>query len=710
MGLTRSATGPGAAAPPVRPTEGSGPVVALAGNPNVGKSTLFNALTGLRQHTGNWPGKTVEVAQGQCLRGSRSYTLVDLPGTYSLLAHSAEEEVSRDFLCFGGAQGAVVVCDATCLERNLNLVLQTLELEPRTLVCVNLLDEAARKHIQVDLPALSAHLGVPVAGISAGREEGLEELLDDLDALLTAPEPPRPRPVRYPPAVEFAAASLRPLLEPRLQGKLDPRWTALRLLEGDPTLPPSLARQLGWDPRTDHPLQEALTHAREQLAHSGVDDLGGALAASLVQAAHEAAAAALPQGSAPSGGERLDRLLTSRATGVPAMLLLLAAVLWLTIEGANYPSQLLSTGLFWVQDRLTDLFLWLGAPEWLHGALVLGVYRVLAWVISVMLPPMAIFFPLFTLLEDFGYLPRVAFLLDHAFQKAKACGKQALTMCMGFGCNAAGVVGCRIIDSPRERLIAILTNSFVPCNGRFPTLIALIAMFFVGTSGGWWQGLASTLLLTAVILLGVVMTFAVSRLLSGTLLKGLPSAYALELPPYRKPRVGQVLVRSVLDRTLFVLGRAVAVAAPAGLVIWLCANVTVGGTSILNWCTGFLDPLGQIIGLDGTILMAFLLGFPANEIVIPIILMSYLSTGTIQDTASLDALRELLVANGWTWLTALCTMLFSLFHWPCSTTCLTIARETRSVRWTLLSVALPAGLGMGLCFLVASAVRLLGLA
>ena len=468
MGLTRRATGPGAAAPPVRPAEGSGTVVALAGNPNVGKSTLFNALTGLRQHTGNWPGKTVEVAQGQCLRAGRNYTLVDLPGTYSLLAHSAEEEVARDFLCFGGAQGAVVVCDATCLERNLNLVLQTLELEPRTLVCVNLLDEAARKHIQVDLPALSAYLGVPVVGISAGREEGLDDLLEALSSLLSAPEPPKPRPVRYPPAVEFAAASLRPLLASRLHGNLDPRWTALRLLEGDPTLPPSLMKELDWDPESDQPLQEALAQARAQLAHSGVEDLGGVLASSLVRAAHEAAAVALPQGGAPSGGEGLDRLLTARATGVPTMLLLLAAVLWLTIEGANYPSQLLSAGLFWVQDRLTDLFLWLGAPEWLHGALVLGVYRVLAWVISVMLPPMAIFFPLFTLLEDLGYLPRVAFVLDHAFQKARACGKQALTMCMGFGCNAAGVVGCRIIDSPRERLIAILTNSFVPCNGRFP--------------------------------------------------------------------------------------------------------------------------------------------------------------------------------------------------------------------------------------------------
>ncbi len=283
-------------------------------------------------------------------------------------------------------------------------------------------------------------------------------------------------------------------------------------------------------------------------------------------------------------------------------------------------------------------------------------------------------------------------------------------MCMGFGCNAAGVVGCRIIDSPRERLIAILTNSFVPCNGRFPTLIALITMFFVGTAGGLWQGLASSLLLTAVILLGVIMTFGISRLLSNTLLKGIPSAYALELPPYRRPRVGQVLVRSVLDRTLFVLGRAAAVAAPAGLVIWLCANVTVGGASLLSWCTGFLDPFGRLIGLDGTILMAFILGFPANEIVIPIILMSYLSTGAIQDSGSLEALRELLVANGWTWLTALCTMLFSLFHWPCSTTCLTIARETRSVKWTVLSILIPTGLGMGLCFLVATAARLLGAA
>ena len=280
---------------------------------------------------------------------------------------------------------------------------------------------------------------------------------------------------------------------------------------------------------------------------------------------------------------------------------------------------------------------------------------------------------------------------------------------MGFGCNAAGVVGCRIIDSPRERLIAILTNSFVPCNGRFPTLITLITLFFVGTAGGLWQSTAAALALTCVILLGVGTTFGVSRLLSHTLLKGVPSAYALELPPYRRPRIGQVLARSVLDRTLFVLGRAAVVAAPAGLVIWLCANVEVGGASLLTWGTGFLDPLGRLMGLDGTILMAFLLGFPANEIVIPIILMSYLSTGVLQEAATLEALGTLLAANGWTWLTALCTILFSLFHWPCSTTCLTIAKETRSVKWTLLAMAIPTGLGMGMCMGVTFFARVLGL-
>ena len=471
MGLTRASTGAGAAdsTPEVRRERPDDRIVALAGNPNVGKSTLFNALTGLRQHTGNWPGKTVTAAQGRCERGGRGYVLVDLPGTYSLLPHSAEEEAARDFLCFGGAEGAVVVCDATCLERSLNLALQTLELEPRTVVCVNLLDEARRRGIRVDLEALSRRLGVPVAGASAGRGEGLDDLLDRVEAVISAPEPPHPPEVRYPPAVEFAIAALRPALEARLGGRLPVRWTALRLLEGDGGLLDGIAAFLNWDPRTDERLWPALEEARSGLLRTLGPDWSDRVAASLVETAEDIAGEVASAAPASGGGRtRLERLLTSRSTGVPVMLLLLAGVLWLTIVGANYPSQLLADGLFWLQDRLSELFVRLGAPNWLHGALVQGVYRVLAWVVSVMLPPMAIFFPLFTLLEDLGYLPRVAFVLDHAFQKARACGKQALTMCMGFGCNAAGVVGCRIIDSPRERLIAVLTNSFVPCNGRFP--------------------------------------------------------------------------------------------------------------------------------------------------------------------------------------------------------------------------------------------------
>ena len=474
MGLTNTSTGAGAVDGGLvlqknRPEDR---VIALAGNPNVGKSTVFNALTGLRQHTGNWPGKTVANAQGQCEHRERGYVLVDLPGTYSLMAHSAEEEVARDFLCVGGADAAVVVCDATCLERNLNLVLQTLELEPRCVVCVNLLDEARKKGIRVDLEGLARRLGVPVVGTAAGRGEGLEELMDAVAELTAAPEAPAPPPVRYLPPIEAAVEQLRPLLETRLAGRLSARWTALRLLDQDAALLERLSETLGWDVRRDEALQKALEGARGVLARSGLGakELRDCLVSRLVLTAEELCAGVVSceREERLERDRKLDRLLTSRATGIPLMLLLLAGVFWLTIQGANYPSQLLSAGLFWVQDRLSDLLTALNAPAWLHGALVLGVYRVLAWVVSVMLPPMAIFFPLFTLLEDFGYLPRVAFNLDEAFRRCGAHGKQSLTMCMGFGCNACGVTGCRIIESPRERLIAILTNSFVPCNGRFP--------------------------------------------------------------------------------------------------------------------------------------------------------------------------------------------------------------------------------------------------
>ena len=688
-------------------------VIALAGNPNVGKSTVFNELTGLNQHTGNWPGKTVTNAQGKCRHRSVPYILVDIPGTYSLMAHSAEEEVARDFLCFGEPDAVVVVCDATCLERNMNLVLQTMEITSRVVVCVNLMDEAKRKGIRVDLEQLSENLGVPVVGASARSGKGLRELMDQVEAITVGHAETQPTRIRYLPIVEEAVGMLEPAVARLLDGRLNSRWVSLQLLDGDETLMHTLSGYLGVSPVEDPEIASLTAQARRHLEEHNIssDRLKDILVSCVVLRAEEVCMDAVACGQCGYSlrDRRIDRILTNKWTGIPIMLAMLAVVFWLTITGANIPSQLLSDGLFWVGDRLGDFLRWAGAPAWLLGALVDGVYRVLAWVISVMLPPMAIFFPLFTLLEDSGYLPRIAFNLDKYFKKANACGKQALTMCMGFGCNAAGIVGCRIIDSPRERLIATITNNFVPCNGRFPTLIAIITMFFVGFQAGPLASLWSTLLLTGVIVLGVCMTFLISRLLSKTILKGVPSSFTLELPPYRRPQIGKVIVRSLFDRTLFVLGRAAAVAAPTGLLIWILANVMVGDMSLLAHCTAFLDPVGRFIGLDGVILMAFILGFPANEIVIPIIIMSYLSTGTIMELGDLTALRELLIGNGWTWVTAVCMMLFSLMHWPCSTTCLTIRKETQSLKWTAISFLVPTATGFILCATVANLARLFGL-
>ncbi|HIW74695.1 MAG TPA: ferrous iron transporter B [Firmicutes bacterium] len=473
MGLTANSTGGGAVDRGLH-IEKSTPderVVALAGNPNVGKSTVFNELTGLNQHTGNWPGKTVTNAQGRCLHNQTPYILVDIPGTYSLMAHSAEEEVARDFLCFGGPDAVVVVCDATCLERNMNLVLQTLEITDRAVVCVNLMDEARRKGVRVNLEQLSENLGVPVVGASARSGKGLQELMTEVEAVASGRRECRPARVRYLPVVEEAIRLLEPAVAAKLGGRLNSRWVCLRLLDSDEALRETMTEHLGFSLWTDPEISVKIEQAKNGLLDHGVteDRLKDILVSCVILRAEEVCmdAVACGKNGYSRRDRKIDRVLTGRWTGIPLMLLLLVVVFWITITGANYPSELLSGGLFWVGDRLADLFEWAGAPAWLEGALVDGVYRVLAWVVSVMLPPMAIFFPLFTLLEDAGYLPRVAFNLDKCFHKAHACGKQALTMAMGFGCNAAGVVGCRIIDSPRERLIATLTNNFVPCNGRF---------------------------------------------------------------------------------------------------------------------------------------------------------------------------------------------------------------------------------------------------
>lgn len=688
-------------------------LISLAGNPNVGKSTVFNSLTGLNQHTGNWPGKTVSNAYGNYSYKDKNFILVDLPGTYSLMANSTEEEIARDFICFGNSSTTIVVVDATCLERNLNLVLQTIEITSKVVVCVNLMDEAKRKGISIDLDKLSKELGVPVVGTSALRKEGLDKLVSivyDLshDQILT-----KPINIRYDHHIEEAISSVQQILKPIVANKLNPRWLSIKLIEDDKLLLNSINKYLGYDLRDNLELMKVVNEAKIKLRKNGInltifrDEIVSHIVSLGEQISNRVVF--FNKTNHWDFDRKIDNYITSKTFGIPLMIILLSIVFWITISGANYPSELIADGLFWIQDRLTQFFLWMNTPDWIHGILVLGIYRTLAWVVSVMLPPMAIFFPLFTLLEDLGYLPRVAFNLDIFFKKSSACGKQALTMCMGFGCNAAGVIGCRIIDSPREQLIAIITNNFVPCNGRFPILISITSMFFIGFFSGPFQSVILALILTFTIVLGVMMTLFISKLLSKTILKGLPSTFTLELPPYRKPQVGKIIVRSIFDRTLFVLGRAMVVAAPAGLIIWMMANINIGSLSILSHSVNFLDPLAQLLGLDGYILMAFILGLPANEIVIPLIIMAYMASGSMFEFDSLNELRLLLLNNGWTWLTAISTILFTLFHWPCATTLLTIKKETQSLKWTVISFLAPTLTGIVVCFLVASLARIMGL-
>jgi len=712
MGLTTNSTGISAVdfGLVIKKNSDEDKVIALAGNPNVGKSTVFNELTGLNQHTGNWAGKTVTNAQGLCNYNDTNYIMVDIPGTYSLMAHSAEEEVARDFICFGNPDAIIIVCDATCLERNLNLVLQTIEITDNVIVCVNLMDEAEKKGIKIDLVALSEKLGVPVVGTSARSGIGLDEMMRATVKLLETIDGKKPYSIKYIQPIEDAIAVLEPVIKEKIGAcRIHSRWIALKLIDYDIALIGSLSNYLGFDLSKDTGLQKSLKEARGIISQNNITDenLKDKIVSCIVLTAEDVCLniVKFENKGYNNRDRKIDKILTDKWTGFPIMIALLGFIFWLTITGANYPSELISNGLFWIEDKLVELCIWGDVPKFIYEMLIFGVYRVVAWVVSVMLPPMAIFFPLFTLLEDLGYLPRVAFNLDKTFKKCSACGKQALTMCMGFGCNAAGIVGCRIIDSPRERLIAIITNNFVPCNGRFPTLIAIITMFFVGANSPI-QSIVSTVLLTGIILLGVFVTFGVSALLSRTILKGELSAFTLELPPYRKPRIGKIIIRSIFDRTLFVLGRAIAVAAPAGLVIWVLANIYIGDFTLLMQCSNFLDPFARSIGMDGVILLAFILGFPANEIVIPIIIMTYMASGSITKLDTLFELRELLVGNGWTFITAISTMLFSLMHWPCSTTCLTISKETQSFKWTAISFLVPTVMGIIVCFVFASVARL----
>lgn len=681
--------------------------IALAGNPNVGKSTVFNALTGMRQHTGNWAGKTVANASGTFTHKNIDFTLVDIPGTYSLMASSPDEEAARKFICFGQPDCIIVVLDATCLERNLNLAIQILEVNKKAVICVNLLDEATKKGIQIDLDELSLYLGVPVVGTAARSREGLDELKDAVFDVATGERKVFGTKIKYNNNLEKAVTKLENIIEDsklfddKTFSYLSKRFLALRLIDCDKKLDNSIKEYFNFSLLEHKTINKAFTEIHNELENIGMkqDDIRDIIVEGIVAKAQEiyAHCTCLCNKCYSRCDRQLDKILTSKLTGIPIMLLLFGVIFYITISGANYPSELLSMAFSKVQEWLYGLFDLLHSPPFLKGLLIDGMFKTLSWVVAVMLPPMAIFFPLFTLLEDFGYLPRVAFNMDRFFAKSGTSGKQSLTMLMGFGCNACGVTGCRIIESPRERIIATVTNNFVPCNGRFPTLIAIITMFFATGISLPFRSLVSAGLLLTVIVFGVVVTLLVSKLLSATLLKGLPSSFTLELPPYRRPQICKTIVRSLLDRTIFVLLRAMCVAAPAGIVIWLMSNIMINGESLCVIISNFLQPLGSLMGLDGVILLAFILGFPANEIVIPIIIMIYTASGTLVEYDSLSSLYNLFVENGWTWVTALCTMIFSLMHFPCSTTCLTIYKETKSLKWTLLSFILPTILGILLC-------------
>ena len=595
-----------------------GNLVALLGNPNVGKSTLFNRLTGLRQHTGNWAGKTVSNAWGEFSCKGVDYNIVDLPGIYSFDAVSLDEKIARNFIVDNDVDIILVVVDACSLERNLNLVLKVLNVKSNVIVCVNMLDEARRKGIRVDISLLEDFLGVPVVGINARGGKGIDSLLDSISSF-------RRREISF--------------------------------------------------------TVDTLKRAKE------IYD------ASVVAPSRE-----------NDRSIKIDRVLTSKKYGFPIMLVLLGFILWITICLANYPSEILNNFLFGIYDKLFVFFERFDINPVLTDFLLNGIYKVTAWVVSVMLPPMAIFFPLFALLEDFGYLPRIAFNMDKVFKKCGSQGTQALTMCMGYGCNACGVVGCRIFDAPREKLIAILTNVFSPCNGRFPSLIAIISIFMV--SSGRFSSVLSSVVLLGMIMFSVVITLVISRVLSRTILKGEASAFSLELPPYRKPRFFDTIVRSILDRTIFVLGRAICITVPAGIIIWILSNVCVFDKSLLGYLCMFLEPFGNLLGLDGVIVVAFLLGLPANEIVIPIMLMAYSQTGTLVDYGSIEELRSLLLANGWSIVTAISFMIFTICHFPCGTTIFTIRKETGSIKWTLLSIFIPTLVGVVLCMLISNVIRI----
>lgn len=594
-------------------------LIALLGNPNVGKSTLFNLLTGKNEHTGNWSGKTVSNETGNFKYKNKKYTIVDLPGIYSLNTNNEDEIIAKRFITNKNEKLIIIVIDALKIERNLKLVLETINIYNKVIVCVNLLDEAKKKGISVNTKKLETILKVPVVGISAKNKEGIDILLEKIDNFKNSDNNHFSDTTKY--------ANI---------------------------------------------IYKSITNSNNNINDKVI---------------------------------KIDKILTSKKFGIPIMLLLFGVILWITIIGANYPSKYLSKFLFYIYDKLFILLSNLHINKTIIDFLLNGIYKVTAWVISVMLPPMMIFFPLFSILEDSGYFPRIAFNTDKIFQKCGTCGKQSLTMCMGYGCNACGIIASRIIENRKQKLIAILTNVFSPCNGRFPALIAMIIIFLNNKKNTFIHSIYSALFLLLIIIFSFIVTLITSKILSKTILKNEDSSFTIELPSYRKPKILKTIIDSIFDRTIFVLARAIKGAIPAGIIIWLFTHIYINNQFILSYIIKLLEPLGNLMGLDGTILNSFILGFPANEIVIPTMIMSYENLSTITDYNSINELSTILINNNWNIITAISFIIFTICHFPCFTTILTIKKETNSNKLTILSILIPTIIGIMLTIIIANILK-----
>lgn len=650
-------------------------LILLSGNPNVGKTTIFNLLTGLHQHTGNWTGKTVSTQIGR-IKKDKKYVIVDLPGTYSLLSMSEEEIVARDAILFDKIYKNVIVVDSCLLERNLNLVLQILEINKNVIICLNLIDEMKENNIEINVQKLKEILKVPIVLCSGKKNIGIEELIESFENKEISNLS-----LNYGEKVENLIEEFIPLIGLDAIYEINKRFIALKLLEGDKSIVTSIYDRYG--------INILSKEVNDFLRYVNFEEIRKIISTKINDECLRITQEVVKYNNQDINrkSRKIDKILTSKYFGIPLSIVMLFIIFYITITLANYPSELLEMGFNFIEDNVFKLSLLLKIPNFIYEPIIFGIFKIIGCVISVMLPPMAIFFALFSIGEESGFLPRIAFNYDKVFKCCGCHGKQALTMCMGFGCNACGVVGSRIIDSPRDKIIAILTNNFIPCNGRFPLIISIITMFFVNKNSSL-SNIKASLILLSLIFFSIFISLIVSKILSKTLLKGVPSHFTLELPSFRKPNIVNVIKRSFIDKTLFVLNRAIKIALPAGLIIWLFANININDLSILSIISNFINPFAILIGLDGIILLAFILALPANEIVLPIILMGYLNKGLISEINSLITLKTILVDNGWNIIRALSVCLFSLMHFPCATTLLTIKKEIGS-KWMIYSFIIP---------------------